>query len=123
MTYTREQSEQMDGFELSTLVAEAMGWVAKYDEWYRPIAYGLERMTDDSWSPAMRHDHSRRVQTEAIKKNPYEYIMQLCAILLKKEYTKSHFYHFNDIIQMFQATPRQITIAAILTLQGEGKSE
>lgn len=135
-TYTREQMEQMSDGELEEIVPKVMGWreeehpgVNGIGQWHAEYEYGVYHKPDGTmvevlgYEPASEIEEALELQSEAIKQNPYEYIMQLCAILLNKEYTKSHLYHFNDIIQMLQATPRQITIAAILTLQGEGKSE
>lgn len=126
MTYTREQIEQMDNYELDEAAAHAMGWVGKLS---RNTLYWEDKETShlrevSQWKPHSYVEPARELQEKAIGHNPISYANHLDRLTCANNFfscdlsgTKG--FNVRSVANMLQATSRQMTIAAILTLQGE----
>ncbi|NEZ45588.1 hypothetical protein [Paenibacillus alvei] len=133
MTYTREQLEQMTDGELEEIVPKVAGWreeehpgVNGTGQWMAEYEYGVYYKQDGNmievlgYEPATEVEESLELQELAIERNAVEYVRQLDGLMWPSGYAIAHDYALRNVIKMLQATPRQRTIASILTLQGHG---
>lgn len=100
MTYTREQLDQLEDLKLEMIISKMIG--------SKSILLTCSCV-----------ESAQEVQTEAIEHNPVEYVQHLERVI-HPEIKHADTWYANDVVYLLQATPRQRTIASILTLQGHG---
>ena len=96
--YTREQLEQMTDH---TLEHNARMITQSYAADFYPCTYA---------------DHSHEMQAQALRLNGIDYAVHLCQAVGANEFFSLA--HYREIVKLLTATPRERTIAALMTLQG-----
>ncbi|WCF11509.1 hypothetical protein NDS46_31625 (plasmid) [Paenibacillus thiaminolyticus] len=127
MTLTREQLKKMSDLELDEVVPKVAGWREDDHpevngtgpwmvEYEYPVYYKQDGTMIESFGyyPTEDINQTLELESEVIELDVDLYIRELASLLGIDGYP----FNRNIVAKMLQATPRQRTIAAILTLQG-----
>jgi hypothetical protein len=120
MTYTKKLLESFDNAKIDCIAAKFSGkelgaivdnkYFVYMEDWEDPILF----------QPTQKVYMTEVMSQRALEQNPIEYVRQLDGLMWPSGYAIAHDYALRNVIKMMQATPRQRTIASILTLQGHG---
>ncbi|MDQ0091642.1 hypothetical protein J2T12_005082 [Paenibacillus anaericanus] len=120
-----EDVKQLNDNDLADKLAEAMGWrleehpaVNGTGQWMAEYDFGVYCKPDETyqerlgWEPCDDLEQAREAQSKAIKVDTDTYIRELASMM-----DLGYPFNRNTVAKLLQATPRQISEAAYITIQ------
>ncbi|GAV11455.1 hypothetical protein [Paenibacillus sp. NAIST15-1] len=120
MKHTREKLESFDNAKIDFIAGKLSGKEIGSIIDNKCFVYMEEWEDPTLFQPTQKVYMTEVISQRALELNPIEYVRQLDGLMWPSGYAKAHEYALRNVIKMLQATPRQRTIASILTLQGQG---
>jgi len=125
-----EDVKQINDNDLADKIAEAMGWefddhpaISGTGQWMAEYDYGVYYKEDGTfqerlyWEPCNDWDQAREVQAKVIEVDGVEYVNNLYSVRYGFKRPDDHRLDELNVTHLLQATPRQISEAAYITIQ------